>query len=253
MKWFATFGAALATFAGAARAQTTLDQEQRLIEIHSLLVSLPPDNAPGAYAPRQFTLGLEIIGIPPIDGHTGRSDQITASDRTPLFPRLRLAYGLPAPDDFRAFVGAAYIPPIPINDVQSHLGALEAGFAWAPDNPFTVGIRATVLLATSQSPVTDPKTKDTLDNFEYGGDVSAGYRFDLGRTRLTPFASVGVTRVNGDFTVTSDAVTLTSHTTNLGLTGGVRLGYGRHLDGVVEVVVFPDRLVHPAFSVGWTF
>ena len=39
----------LALTAGAARAQTMLDQEQRLIEIHSLLIALQPGNAPGAY------------------------------------------------------------------------------------------------------------------------------------------------------------------------------------------------------------
>ncbi|MFL5366600.1 MAG: hypothetical protein ACJ781_14100 [Myxococcales bacterium] len=38
----------LAAFAGAARAQTMLDQEERLIEIASLLIAVPPDNAPGA-------------------------------------------------------------------------------------------------------------------------------------------------------------------------------------------------------------
>ncbi|MFL5248492.1 MAG: autotransporter domain-containing protein [Myxococcales bacterium] len=242
----------LAAFAGAARAQTMLDQEERLIEIASLLIAVPPDNAPGAYRPGQLALGMEIVGIPAINGQTGGKTQITPRDKTPLFPRLRLAYGLPAPNDFRSFVGLAYIPPIPINDVQSHLGALEAGFAWTPDSPFTAGIRATVLLATSKSPVTDANTKDTLDDFEYGGDVSAGYRFDLGRTRLTPFASVGVTRVNADFTVTSDGYTLTSDTTNLGLTGGLRLGYGR-IEGLAEVVVWPGRLVHPTFSVAWLF
>jgi hypothetical protein len=242
----------LVALAGAARAQTMLDQEERLIELGSLLIALPPDNAPGAYPPGKLALSIEIDGIPPINGQTGGKTQITPSDRTPVFPRLRLAYGLPAPDNFRAFVGLAYIPPIPLNDVQSHLGALEAGFAWAPDSPFTAGIRATVLVATSKAPVTDPNTKDTLDNFEYGGDLSAGYRFDLGRTRLTPFASVGVTRVNGDFTVTSDGYTLTSHTTNLGLTGGLRLGYGR-IEGLAEVIVWPDRMVRPTFSVAWLF
>ena len=41
----------LAALAGGARAQTMLDQEQRLIEIHSLLVALPALEAPGALAP----------------------------------------------------------------------------------------------------------------------------------------------------------------------------------------------------------
>ena len=119
----------LALAASAARAQTMLDQEQRLIEIHSLLIALQPGNAPGAYRSGELSLGLEIIVIPPIDGTTGGKRQITASDQTPVFPRPRLAIGLPAPEDFRAFIGLAYIPPIKINEVSSHQGALEAGLA----------------------------------------------------------------------------------------------------------------------------
>ena len=51
-------------FAGAAGAQTMLDQEQRLIEVHSLLVDMGPLNAPGAYRERDLSLGLEVIVIP---------------------------------------------------------------------------------------------------------------------------------------------------------------------------------------------
>ena len=91
MKWLAPLVAAFAT---AAQAQTTLDQEQRLIEIHSLLVDVPSSTAPGAYRPGEVSLGLEVIGIPPITGQTGGTVQRTASDHTPLFPRPRLAVGL---------------------------------------------------------------------------------------------------------------------------------------------------------------
>jgi hypothetical protein len=245
--------AALAAFSGAARAQTMLDQEERLIEIHSLLVALTPGNAPGAYRPGDINLRLEVIGIPPINGQTGGKTQITASDRTPVFPRPRLALGLPAPEDFRAFAGIAYSPPIPVNDVTSHLAAIEAGIAWAPEGPWSAGVRGHFLIARSKGPVTEPDTRDTLDNIEFGADVSAGYRVGLGSFSLTPYAGVGVTRVNGDFTVTSDGYTLSSHTTNLGFTGGLRLTSGRHLEGGAELVVFPDRLVHPTFNVAWNF
>src|SRR5207253_3187969 len=119
----------------AARGQTMLDQEVRLVEIHSLLIALPPGNAPGAYGPGELSLGLELITIPTIDGTTGGKRQITASDRTPLFPRPRVTLGLPAPEGFRAHVGLAYIPPITLNEVSSHLGAIDAGLAWAPEGP----------------------------------------------------------------------------------------------------------------------
>ena len=245
--------AALAAFAGSARAQTMLDQEVRLIEIHSLLIDIPPGAAPGAYRPGEVSLGLEVIGIPSINGQTGGKVQITASDHTPLFPRPRLAVGLPAPDGFRAFAGLAYIPPVTFRSVSSHLGALEAGIAWVPEGPLSAGLRGHVLVARSKSPVTEPDTRDTLDNFEYGADVSAGYRLGLGSLSLTPFAGVGVTRVNGDFHVTSDNYTLTSRTTNVGFTGGLQLFAGHNVEGVAELMVYPGRLVHPSFRLAWVF
>jgi len=253
MKCFLVCAAALAIVADSARAQTMLDQEQRLIEIHSLLVGLPPAAAPGAYRPGEVSLGLEVVGIPPINGQTGGKFQITASDHTPLFPRPRLAIGLPAPEGYRAFAGLAYIPPITFRQVSSHLGALEAGIAWVPEGPIAAGIRGHVLVARSKSPVTEPGTRDTLDNFEYGADLSAGYRLDLGVASITPFAGVGVTRLSGDFLVTSDNYVLTSRTTNVGFTGGLQLFAGRNVEGVAEMVVFPGRLVHPSFRLAWVF
>ena len=240
-----------AAIPGRARAQTMLDQEQRLIEIHSLLIALQQGNAPGAYRPGEVSLGVEVIGIPPIDGTTGGKRQITASDRTFAFPRPRLALGLPAPDGYRAYVGVAYIPPIPIREVSSHLGALEAGFAWTPEGPFAAGLRAHALVARSKSPVTDPTTRDVLDTTELGADLSAGYKLSFGPGSVTPFASVSLARVAGDFRVTSDNALLTSRTTNAGFTGGVRLFATAGVEAVAEMVVFPGRLVHPNFRIAW--
>jgi len=244
-------GIACLLLASGARAQTMLDQELRLIEIHSLLIALQPGNAPGAYRAGEVSLGLEIVGIPPIDGTAGGKREITASDRTPVFPRPRLAIGLPAPADFRAYAGLAYIPPIAINDVSSHLGALEAGLAWAPVGPLAAGLRGYLVAARSKSPVTDPATRDTLDTLDFGADLSAGYRLDFGPLSATPFAGAGISRVAGDFRVTSDNNLLSSRSTNLGLTGGVRLFSRPGIEVVAELVVFPGRLVHPSVSVAW--
>ncbi|HEY7725702.1 MAG TPA: autotransporter outer membrane beta-barrel domain-containing protein [Anaeromyxobacteraceae bacterium] len=235
---------------GAGRAQTMLDQEQRLIEIHSLLVTLPALTAPGSLRPGEASLGLEVVAIPEIDGTTGGKRQITASDRTRAFPRPRLALGLPAPGGLRGWVGAAYIPPVRIREVSSHLGAAEGGLAWAPGR-WAAGIRAQVLYARSQSPVTDPRTRDTLRTFALGADASAGYRLDLALGSVTPYAGVGLTRVHGDFRVTSDGYLLSSRTTNLGFGAGVRLLALQRLEAAAEVVLFPGRLIHPSFRIAW--
>jgi hypothetical protein len=236
--------------AAAGRAQTMLDQEERLIEIHSLLLAMEPGGPPGAYDWGQASLGVEMITIPPIDGTTGGKRQITASDRTPIYPRLRFALGLPAPEGFRASVGLAYIPPIELREVSSHLGALSGELAWTP-GPFALGLRANVLVARSTSPVTDPATRDTLHDVEYGADVSAGYSFPLGVGTLTPYAGAGVTRVIGNFQVTSDGYVLHSRTVNPSLDAGVRLLAARSFEAAAELVAWPGRLVHPGFRIAW--
>jgi Autotransporter beta-domain len=238
--------------AGAASAQTILDQQHRLIDIHALLLDLPPVAAPAAYRAYQVGLGLEVISIPSIDGATGAKRQITASDRTPLFPRPRLAFGLPAPEGFRAFAGLAYIPPLSIEDVSTHYGAAEAGITYAP-GPLAVGLRGHVVYAFSRSPVTEPQTRDSLETFAYGADLGAGYRFEAGWLSWTPYAGVGVTHLHGRFRVSSDGVVLTSDGTELALHAGVRLLVKDRWEAVGELDAYPGRLVHPNFRVAYVF
>jgi len=240
----------LAGLAGGARAQTMLDQEQRLIEIHSLLVALPALEAPGALAPLQGRFGVEVITIPIIDGTTGTKTQITASDKTRAFPRLRGGIGLPLGGAWRAFAGLAWIPPIELNQASSSMIGLEAGAAWTR-GAFSAGLRLHGEWADSKSPVTDPGTLDQLITRIGGADFSAAWRFELGTVVLTPYASLGVARVDGTFTVTSDAVQLTSTTTNLGLSAGARLQAFEQLEVVAELVAWPNVLVHPNFSLSW--
>jgi len=242
--------ALLAVLPGAARAQTLLDQEQRLIQIHSLLLDLPPVDAPGAYRWRQASLGLEVVTIPSIDGTTGSKRQLTASDQTRAFPRPRLALGLPAPEGFRAFAGLAYVPPLAVRRITAHQIAGEAGIAWVP-GALRVGLRGHAVYARTESPVTDPATRDTLRAGALGLDLAVGYDLALGPARLTPYAGAGLTRLSGDFRVASDGTRLTSRYTAALLHGGLRALFLDHWEAVGEWVVYPDRLVHPRFRVAY--
>jgi hypothetical protein len=242
----------LAAAAGSAAAQTMLDQQQRLIDIHSLLLDLPPVQAPGALRPLQVALGIEGITVPSIDGTTGGKRQITASDHTPLFPRPRLMVGLPAPGPLRAFAGLAYIPPLTVLDVNTHYGAAEAGLAYVP-GPLAVALRGHVVYAFSRTPVTDPQLRDTLESFLYGADVTSGYAIDAGWASFTPYAGLGVTQLHGRFRVTSDGVVLTSDDTVLALHAGVRLLVRARWDAAVELDAYPGRLVHPNFRLAYVF
>jgi hypothetical protein len=240
----------LGGLAAPAGAQTILDQEQRLIEIHSLLVAVPALEAPGALAPRQGRFALEVITIPAIDGSVGTKTQITASDQAPAFPRLRAGVGLPLGGSWRAFAGLAWIPPVEVHQVSSNMLGLEAGAAWS-SGALSAGLRLHGAWADSKSPVTDPATRDRLVTRIGGGDLSAAWRFEAGPVSLTPYAGVGLARVDGTFTVTSDGHQLASVTTDLGLSAGLRLLALGQLELVAELVAWPGVLVHPGFALGW--
>jgi hypothetical protein len=127
---------------------------------------------------------------------------------------------------------------------------LEAGTAWT-HGPFAAGLRLHGEWANSKAPVTDPATSDRLVTRLGGADLSAAWRWDFGQVALTPYASVGVARVGGTFTVTSDGHQLTSANTDLALSAGLRLLVFRQLEGVAELVAFPGVLIHPNFSIAW--
>ncbi len=241
-----------AAAAATARAQTMLDQEQRLIDIHSLLLDLPPLQAPGALAPRQLDVSLELVGIPVIDGATGSRVQITASDHTRIFPRPRVALGLPMPAGFRAFAGLSYIPPIAIREVSTNAAAAEAGIAWVP-GAFRLGLRGHAVWATAKAPVTDPATRDVLEARIAGAELSAGGSFAWSRFLLEPYAGAGVVALRGRFRVTSDGNVLTSDWAGPSLHAGLRGVYRARWELVAEVVGYPDRLVHTDVRLGWLF
>jgi hypothetical protein len=234
-----------------AQAQTLLDQEERLIDIHSLLLDLPPLQAPGALEAGRFSLALEAVTIPTIDGTTGSKRQITASDRTRVFPRPRVAMGLRLPAGLRAFVGAAYVPPVRVREVATHHLALEAGAAWTQGR-LRAGVRIHGAYARSTSPVTEPETRDTLWTRVGGADLSAGLAFEpVAGYALQPYAGAGVVALRGRFRVTSDGYVLRSHHSGAALHAGLRLAVHDRWEALAEVDAYPGRLVHTNLRLGY--
>ncbi len=70
---------------------------------------------------------------------------------------------------------------------------------------------------------------------------------------LTPYAGLGVVYLDGRFTVTSDAVVLTSQYTGLSLEAGLRLLMFKNWVVVAEVNAYPGRLVHGSLLFAFQF
>lgn len=230
--------------------QDVTGREERLVDIHSLLLDLPPIDAPGALEPWQLALSLELATIPPISGDVGPKREITASDHARLFPRPRLALGLPAPPGFRAFLGAAYIPPVEIAGISVNSLGAEAGIAWV-DGPLRVGLRAHGVVARALSPVSAPYVRDRLSVAEGGWDVGAGWELRLGSLSLTPYAGMGQVWSRGDFRSSVDGGTVHSRRTSVAIDAGARALLLDHWEGAVEYSAYPGRLWSPRFRVGY--
>ena len=237
---------------GTVHAQDAGGQQGRLIEIHSLLLDLPPLQSPAALSAGTLDASVEAVTIPPIDGTVGDKQELTASDHTRVFPRPRFMLGLPAPLGARAFVGLSYIPPLRIRQVSTNYGAVEGGVGIAP-GAFRLGPRLYAVYATSSAPVTEPQTRDLLKTWVYGADFSAGVRLGQGAFHLEPYAALGIVSLRGDFRVTVDGTALKSAYTGPALHAGLRLALGRPFEVVAETVAYPGRLIHTDLRVGYLF
>jgi hypothetical protein len=241
---------ALCAASGAARAQDVPYLESRLIDVHSLLLDLPPLQAPAALRAGALDASLEVVTIPYIDGEVGTKHELTASDHTRIFPRPRLMLGLPAPLGLRAFAGVSYIPPIEIRRVSTHYLAAEAGLGLAP-GPLRLGLRGHAVHAISRSPVTEPATRDVLRTELLGADASAGVHLGNGALELEPYAGAGLVALRGRFRVTVDGTVLRSSYAGLALYAGLRLLLRSRWEAVAEADAYPGRLTHADLRLGY--
>jgi len=237
---------------GTVRAQDTDGQQRRLIDIHALLLDLPPGQAPAALTSGTVGASVEAVGIPPIDGTVADKRELTASDHTRVFPRPRLMLGLPAPPGLRIFVGLSYIPPIRIRQVSTNYGAAEGGVGVAPGS-LRLGARVHAVYAWTSAPVTDPQTRDLLKTWNAGVDLSAGVQLGRGALHVEPYAGAGMVSVRSHFHVAVDGTTLQSSFTGLALHAGLRFGLASRWEVVTETDAYPGRLFHTDLRVGYLF
>jgi hypothetical protein len=104
----------------------------------SLLTGLGP---PRAREPWSFEIGLELDSIPQLDEGQRRigfgGAKVEDLNRLPAFFRPRLTIGLPA----KWSLDVAYVPPLEVRGVKSHLFALGLERPVYSAGPWTLGIR----------------------------------------------------------------------------------------------------------------
>ena len=230
-----------------------LDQEQRLIEIHSLLVALPALQAPGALAP--------LAGR----GSAWRSSPSRSSTAPPAARPSSPPPTSPAPSRgcarrwaCRWAAPGAPSPGWATSRPSRSTRSAPTCSAWRPAPAWSarpVRGRASACTAsgpTRRSPVTDPATRDQLVTRIGGADLSAAWRLRA-RPRRAHALRRPRRRPGGRHLHRHQRRPPADqhHHRPRALRGHPPAGASGQLEVVAELIAWPGVLVHPGFSLAW--
>lgn len=150
------------------------------------------------YEPGTGSIGAEVAGIPPLScerrlilGSTKTED----TNKTPVAPRLRLAFAMPKLGPAVVYGSVGYIPPVPFAGVRNVILSGEIGVGIPLESGLELGLRYhhTTLKTVGEiaTPFNegDPAYPDIYLGSTLGADALVSYR--VGES-LEPYLAVGV-------------------------------------------------------------
>jgi hypothetical protein len=229
----------------------------------SLLTGLGP---PRAREPWSFEIGLELDAIPRLDEDQRRvgfgGAKVEDLNRMPAFFRPRLTIGLPA----KWSLDVAYVPPLEVRGVKSHLLAIGLERPVYSTGPWTLGVRLYGQIGEIESDFTcsaeeashppgppdniwgcEAPSQDKVTLNYLGAAFTGGYRY-----RKTDFHwGLAANYMDMEFQV--DALTfglidrslLLADGWTWSLNGGASWSLGRRISLAVELFYSPLSVVRP--------
>lgn len=225
---------ALALAAVPARGAGRLTQEQRLAELSAHVSALPSSGPSGA--PRSDLPELEAAGLPDA---AGLPSWLEVEDRSAGFPRGRLRLDLPIAGALHASADLAALAPLPLHGRSTHLATLSAGLRWAA-GALEVALRGVAVQATSRALDADPAWRDALRVRMLDAALVAGYALSVGAARVTPYAGLGLVRLDGRLTAAGARGVLTDGSARPVVEAGLR-GEGWRLEATADSAEDPAR------------
>jgi hypothetical protein len=247
--------------------------EAKLLAFYEAPIVFGTADAPMRLSGGSVTLTGELVGVP---APSSKAQQVNfcypatrdATHLSPLFPRLRLAVGLP----FGFAIEGSYLPPVTVDRAQPNLGSLALSYTRPlvapPANVSGVAVllqlRAHATMGSVKGPITCPASalqltdegapcfgstpsKDTFYPTSEGGEATLGVTAPGGR--VTVFAGGGYTFLSPHFRVGfTDAHGVTDRTLveidlqRAAVFGGVDVRILRALDAAAEVYSVPADL-----------
>ena len=226
-----------------------LDQEQRLIEIHSLLLACRRSRRPGRCAPASWRLGAGADRHPVHRRHHRRRRRRSPPPTGPGCSRaLGSRWGSPRRMTSGPSSASRTSRPSAINGVSTNYIAARGGHRVdaRPSRRWRCAVTTSTRCRGPPSPIRTPGTRSTPARAAPTWGSVAGSTSSRCPSRLT--LERGSCRSSGNFTVTSDGYVLHSSYTGVALQAGLRVLMDGHWQVVGEVDAYPGRLVHASLS-----
>jgi len=184
-------------------------QNDFLLNYFSLSTTNSPLHAPVPAKPGHGAFGVELDGIPPLGcahrlvlSYTKTED----TNKSPVAPRLKLSFSLPALGKWVPYASVGYFPPITVLGTRNVILSGEVGAGTQLDNGMQLGARfhATTMKTVAEIAepfvATDPAYLDLYVGSTFGLDLMAGYATG----EFTPYLALGVTDVSTFFYIGDD-------------------------------------------------
>jgi len=186
-------------------------QQDYLQNYFALSSSFSPVHGPVPHEPGHGAVGLDLGVIPPLPcerrlvlSYTKTED----TNKSPLLPRPRVTFSLPAIGQMVPYAGFAYLPPVKLLGVTNVILSGEAGvgFRFGEIVQFGGRFHATTHKTVGEiaTPFVegDPAFDDLYNASTFGADLMFGLDLDP----VSPYVSVGLLDVSTFFFIGDDSV-----------------------------------------------
>lgn len=212
--------ASVASFAGGECRPPKDSSEAKLLAFFAAPIAFSPAGHAERLAPGAVRLSFDVTYVPKPAANIRRASYCQRksenTDLSPIFPRPRLAVGLPG----GLYLEGSYLPPVTVMDATPNLGSVALGWTRAMSRNAAgggtwVGLRAHATFGEVSGPITCAEdalqtssatracygTKPSDDTYEpnmMGGEGIFGWN---GGARLSAYVGVGYTSIKPRFQV----------------------------------------------------
>ena len=183
-------------------------QADFLLNYYAMVTTLSPNHGPTGDDPGHGTVGVELLGIPPLSCERRlvlNYSKTEDTNKSPIIPRIRLSFTFPEIGAWQLYSGLTYVMPFSVMDVRNVLigGEIGAGRSFGD---LQVGARYHASMLKVIGEVATPFSEDdeAFDDLYLGSTMGLDLMAGLEVGSFLPYLSVGVADASTFFYIGDD-------------------------------------------------